>query len=218
MFAACFQLSVSSYGVFSCSAVRFSGDAKLPDPVATAIELGLESAKPSAAGEESDLQDVELGFLKPERKYEATICPVAEGTQLANVRESEGLTVEIIRAESGEGMVVACAFFTPREGDVTHFFSADFAIEFGVVKHRAFSIVGKVMTSDKGAPHQYICTTSHVSACLGRNLLKRTLGFLFAFSASKMCVWLQKCGICMYVTRMMIPSTCHITFSLMCAR
>lgn len=136
-----------------CCAVRFQGDVKLPDGTA-ASELAVESAQTSSAGEESSpVQQVELGLLKPERQYEVTICPVAEGTQLANIKESTGLAVGINRTEgeAGEGPHVTCQLVTPREGDVVHFFSADFVDASGaVIKHRAFSIAGKVMTSDKG--------------------------------------------------------------------
>lgn len=142
--------------------MRFSGDAKRPEGlVATAVELGVESAQTSSAGEEADQQQVELGLLKPERKYEATICPVTEGTQLTNVNQSTGLSVAISRTESDSGQAVSCLLQTPNEGEVVHFFSADFVDKTGTVKHRAFSISGKVMTSDKGVPAKQIATPSH---------------------------------------------------------
>lgn len=153
--------------------MHFRGDAKVPEgPVATAVELGVESAQTSSGGEEPDYQEVELGLLKPERRYEATICPVAEGTQLANVKESTGLNVTISRTESGDGQesgpAVACQLSTPKEGEIIHFFSADFVDESGAVKHRAFSIAGKVMSSDKGMPH-HTCQAQRVRACLPCN-------------------------------------------------
>lgn len=138
-----------------CPAVRFSGDAKLPEgSVATALELAVDSAQTSSAGEEAD-QQVELGLLKPERKYLATICPVADGTQLENVNQSSGLSVAIGRTESDNGQAVLCQLCTPNEGEVVHSFSADFVDKSGTVKHRGFSISGKVMTSDKGAPFKH---------------------------------------------------------------
>lgn len=67
-------LTQSRYYLLFC-AVRFSGDAKgLPDAsAAAAVDLGVESAQTSSGGEAPECQDVELGLLKPERKYEATI-------------------------------------------------------------------------------------------------------------------------------------------------
>jgi hypothetical protein len=138
-------------------AVRFSGDAKVDEGpvVATTAGLGRESAEASSAGEETrDRKEVELGLLKPERKYEATICPVAEGTTLANVQQSMGLTVEIRTPEGADGPAVTCVLITPRAGELLHFFSADFVDTSGAIKHRAFSIAGKVVSSEKGVHHQ----------------------------------------------------------------
>jgi hypothetical protein len=125
-------------------AVRFSGEEK--------VEEGPEGC-------------IELGLLKPERTYEATIYPVAEGTTLANVKASEGLSVEIRTPEEADGPAVTCVLTTPRDGEVIHFFSADFVDEAGEVKHRAFSITAKVVSAEKGA-NQRKPTIQNDSNCL----------------------------------------------------
>jgi hypothetical protein len=131
-----------------CCAVRFSDEVKeTEEPFAACTEAGERRSTSDS------VEGIDLGLLKPERTYEASICPVDQGTEVCNFScEGESLSVSIHPASSGDTAVATCQLDTPQSGSFRHSFAVDFVDEQGGVKHREFELAGQVVTADKGKP------------------------------------------------------------------
>eukprot|EP00892_Ulva_mutabilis_P003584 jgi/Ulvmu1/1598/UM111_0026.1 len=145
------------------NSVRFSIDIERKDT--SEDPFGINSATGTSEGanvctsatevEESNLS-IDLGFLQPEAKYRAIICPVEEGTKLKDSScDHEGVSACLSTDPAAGGVLVAaCEVVTPHKvgGTVQCRLSMDLTDKENKTQNRQFDIRYQVMPPEKGHP------------------------------------------------------------------
>lgn len=140
-------------------AVRFSLDIERTDTsenpfgINSATSEDASACAPASEPQEGSLS-IDLGFLQPEARYRAVICPVTQGTRLKGFECDN----EDIRAclstdpAAADGPVAACEVRTPLDGTVRSRLSLDLINEDQSVQRRDYEIIYQVMPPAKGHP------------------------------------------------------------------
>lgn len=142
-------------------AVRFSVDIERTD---TSEEpFGISSATSNdavavvaAPAEKEANVAIDLGFLQPEARYRAIICPVENGTTLKAYSCDHDSVSACLSTDpaAGSGPVAACEVVTePKaDGTVRCRLCMDLADKEDKVENRHFDILYQVMPPEKGHP------------------------------------------------------------------